>query len=184
MRSSNCAEDRLNLYSHPGKLLQQHLTKVAAIAQEIVKQYYPAGNDGYQEMLNAAHMIGLIHDIGKSTKYFQEYLRGCRSRSGLAQHSKLSALVTYCLFKEQVDPNNKDMSLLLNAYVSVLKHHGNLDDVSNMLLFEKNDQNLLLRQVDSIEEERLNTLAQEIGLRLTKDSIKEWINNLDRKSVV
>jgi len=49
--------------------------------------------------------------------------------------------VTYYLFKEEVDRNNKDISLLLNAYVSVLKHHGNLDDVSNMLLFEKNDQN-------------------------------------------
>ena len=177
MCSSNSTEDRLNLYSHPGKLLQQHLTRVALIAQEIVKQYYPAGNDDYQEMLNAARMIGLIHDIGKSTKYFQEYLLGYRSKSGLSQHSKLSALVTYYLFKEEVDRNNKDISLLLNAYVSVLKHHGNLDDVSNMLLFEKNDQNLLLQQVESIEEERLNILTQKIGLPLKKSSIKEWINS-------
>jgi len=113
--SSNSTEDRLNLYSHPGKLLQQHLTRVALIAQEIVKQYYPAGNDDYQEMLNAARMIGLIHDIGKSTKYFQEYLLGYRSKSGLSRHSKLSALVTYYLFKDEKDRNNKDISLLLNA---------------------------------------------------------------------
>lgn len=177
MCSFNSSDDDLGLFSHPNKLLRDHLRNVAKLARGIVEQYYPAENYDFEKMAHAAYVVGLTHDIGKSTSYFQEHLRGLKSKSGLSQHSKLSALVTYYLFKSQFEDDSTAVSWLLYAYISVLKHHGNLDDVANMLLFEKNDQSLLMHQVDSISDQGLRALSLDTGLPLTKDSIKKWVSD-------
>jgi len=85
--SFNSSDDDLGLFSHPNKLLRDHLRNVAKLARGIVEQYYPAENYDFEKMAHAAYVVGLTHDIGKSTSYFQEHLRGLKSKSGLSQHS-------------------------------------------------------------------------------------------------
>ena len=176
MCCSDLTEDDLVLLSHPNKLLIDHLRNVAGLARRVVEQYYPSGSDDFDKMVDAAYVVGLTHDIGKCTSYFQQRIRGLKPKTALGQHSKLSAVVTYYLFKNQFAEDDTAVIWLLYAYTSVLKHHGDLDDVANMLLFEKNDQSLLMHQVDSICEESLRALSLKMNLPLTKDSMKKWVS--------
>ena len=82
-----------HLESHRGRPLVEHLKCVSELAVLIIKdlqRYSPCIAD--PRFTEALKIIGLSHDIGKSTIFFQEYLYDKKHDQFLKSHSTLSSL--------------------------------------------------------------------------------------------
>jgi CRISPR-associated endonuclease/helicase Cas3 len=116
------------LKSHPDKPLVVHLKNVSILSENLVKSKN-IGNK--QVMADVARLIGLTHDLGKATTYFQDLLtKGRKSRN--AQHGLLSSLLSYQVVKSYLSTTGqlgKFQSLPTIAWVVVKKHHGNIQNL-------------------------------------------------------
>lgn len=115
--------------SHPGKLLREHLKEVADGAA--ARLDHPALR--CRSLLReAAWMIGLSHDIGKYTSYFQAHLHeGKRFPQDLERHAFPSAVFAAWLLQSRSPQLPEDDELLrdflpLLGYLAVHRHHGHL----------------------------------------------------------
>ncbi len=121
---------------HQEKPLEVHLENVAIYAEKHIQGLSLMTVLITPPVLSRlAHTIGLLHDIGKSSSFFQAYIRG-GSKSNLTHHSYISALVTYQVLKA-------DAELRQYAHIgfkAVQKHHGNLSSFFNDHL----DSNVLI----------------------------------------
>ncbi|NLJ78478.1 MAG: CRISPR-associated helicase/endonuclease Cas3, partial [Tissierellia bacterium] len=73
----------MRYYSHPKKLMIEHLMEVRDISIDQVP-------DEYRQ---AYEIISLCHDFGKYTTFFQEYmLKHGQSKSNLSNHGFISAI--------------------------------------------------------------------------------------------
>ena len=52
-----------------------------------------------KKLAEVTEKIGLMHDLGKASTYFQEYIK-CGYKTNLAYHSYVSAIITYINFQE------------------------------------------------------------------------------------
>lgn len=131
-KSSSC-----NLFSHPGKNLRDHLTAVADYCEVSHTSANPNFSSlGYSnELLSVfSRTLGLCHDFGKATTYFQDYLFSDENNrlklkmKPETHHGLISAIFTYhCLresFKSRTDANNSLLPFI--GYVLVRRHHGDL----------------------------------------------------------
>jgi CRISPR-associated endonuclease Cas3-HD len=89
------------LYSHPNKPLIQHLEAVADSAEKAIASI-PWTDAALGQMLQrVARIIGLYHDIGKGTTYFQEYLAGNMNfNKRLTNHALLSSIATFLALRQ------------------------------------------------------------------------------------
>ena len=113
--------------SHPGKPLAEHLREVAEGAR--ARLDHPALR--HRELLReAAHLVGLAHDLGKYTPYFQAHLKeGRRFEGGLERHAFLGAVCAAWLLRSRLNelpeaPGKAFLPLL--GYLAVHRHHGHL----------------------------------------------------------
>ncbi len=179
-----------NLYSHPGKLLEAHLVSVAQFMEHFLLEK-PVSIQN--ELKDVIRIIGLAHDIGKATKYFQEYLFAEESaklklKSEYSAHSLFSAICSYFLVKEQCQKtNNKNILLPLFAYIAVRRHHDDLIDVMDELSqFDKKNVQVLKKQLDSIDDNSFSVLINRlyqngIPILLNKDILSNWFNNFENE---
>jgi len=172
-----------NLYSHPNKLLEEHLKNVSDLMESFLNE---KPQNIREELCSIVRITGLSHDLGKATKSFQEYLFAEEGEKNKlkTKHSLFSAVCTYYLTKE-LNPKNNLFPLF--AYIVVRRHHGDLIDVKDEVsLFDKNDTELLLRQLNDIDESSFNVLAEHLKvyglpIKLNKNIIKEWVENFDKE---
>jgi CRISPR-associated endonuclease/helicase Cas3 len=124
-----------DFYSHrqPDVLLKDHLRIVGENGRNILLEKR-INNLDKPFLSDVAYLIGISHDFGKFTRYFQDYLDKKRKGDGLTHHGLISALFTYEVLAEFVkikkcenDPFFKYIPLL--GYFIVKHHHGNLDDI-------------------------------------------------------
>ncbi|SNX53627.1 CRISPR-associated helicase/endonuclease Cas3 [Thermoanaerobacterium sp. RBIITD] len=180
-----------DLYSHPGKYLENHLTGCSKIINEFQKE-----NDieliNRDLMSNIVLITALCHDLGKSTNYFQTYLLNESERKRLrgmkeTHHSLISAVICYFIAKndvEKYDLKEDERALLpFISYVVVKKHHGNLDDIMNEVVLEDDEIDVMKKQLDSINMDKfkvLNDNLNKIGLNayLNKEVIYQYIDNI------
>lgn len=95
------------------QLLTDHLNGVTEIALMTAKDKGIKDNT----VLNVIKTIGMCHDFGKGSTYFQDYIKGKKS-SKLKQHGEISAYFTYYMLPEEWK---------LIGYMCVKRHHGNID---------------------------------------------------------
>ncbi len=123
-------------YSHlnPDIRLNDHLQIVGENGKKILvdKQL----NLDKNLLLDVAYLVGISHDFGKFTQYFQDYLYGKTSESGLTHHGLISALFTFEVLSEFVkiksgEHNKIHNYLPLFGYFIVKHHHGNLSDINS-----------------------------------------------------
>src|SRR5690606_14309273 len=100
-----------------------HLRKVSNIGIDIFTK-----NKLFSEYKDFMKIILVTHDLGKSTKYFQEYIRKKRSHGFMKNHGFLSSLMTYCLLMRYYD-----MDVAIKGLMIVKKHHGDLDNIMEEL---------------------------------------------------
>lgn len=120
-------------YSHvdeegkPQKELKEHLKEVAEDAKSSIKQI-PVGEDCY--LVEIAYLIGISHDFGKYTSFFQEHLLKNKAWGRKSHHSFLSALFTAWQVQKYLEKSNSRKKIIsylpLAAYFVVLHHHGDL----------------------------------------------------------
>lgn len=164
-------------YSHPGKLLKDHLYNVYSLGIKKFDSKDLSFND-IDKVRLMTELVLITHDFGKANKYFQRKLElkalgkedereyKILSKRGInkSNHSLLSAIFTYIiaehLFEEQL------YSLIL--MVIVLRHHGNLKDFVDMLSIS--DWDLLEEQFETIN---LNELQEILDLSSIQVKIED-----------
>jgi len=104
------------------KELKDHLSEVAEKSRELVlSKDLSLSIVSQKKLADISYIIGALHDFGKTTTYFQDYLiRG--ENSDLSHHGLISAIGVYCLLKDKYD---KRLAML--GYMVIKKHHGNLE---------------------------------------------------------
>jgi len=172
-----------NLYSHPGRLLEDHLLGVAQFFDFFLREK-PASIRS--ELTKVGKVISLSHDLGKATRYFQNYLQADeKDKIRLkaypeTRHSLFSAICAFYLSRELKETNDL---LPLAAFITVHRHHGNLIDIYDELSpYDDKAKNILSSQLESIDQDSFSVLTNKIyesglPLLLVKQTISSWIND-------
>jgi len=124
------------LRSHPDKLLIDHLQRVGDLCSNTIEE--KALNIEEADLLKeAAYIIGITHDMGKATRFFQEYImekdekkkRSLKAKD-VTHHGLLSAFFTYAVIKEYLSQTGRKGGLAdylpVLSLLAVKRHHGNL----------------------------------------------------------
>lgn len=122
-------------FSHrqPDILLKDHLKIVGQNGRNVLLNKR-INNLDIHFLADVAYLIGISHDFGKFTQYFQDYLNKKRKGDGLTHHGLISALFTYEVLSEFTKNKKYQNNSILKytpllGYFIVKHHHGNLDDI-------------------------------------------------------
>lgn len=167
-------------YSHnnPKRELKIHLRDVSCRMNDFILQASLQMDKNI--LCKVGRLIGLGHDFGKYTTYFQNHLLK-QIETPKANHGYVSALFTFYLINKFVykeEHNEKDKIFSLLAYISVLHHHGNLENLDSDCI--SNSQKGLNRR--SILESQLEDL-----LKRKKEIEKEYMElgiNIDLEDFI
>lgn len=189
------------LYSHPDKLLIDHLNNVA---QSCLTKFnsFPNHLSDYMPVEyweKIIWLMGFSHDLGKSTSYFQAYLfeeddskRAVMKNKAETSHSLISAVISFWIAKEFVkDKANgflQKMPFLL--YLMIKKHHGNINNAIP-IGDEPNELDIptehLDKQLESIDKEELqshfNVINEKLSLNLLVNDLPESLILYFRKEL-
>jgi len=180
-----------DLYSHPGRLLEDHLTSVANLAGIFFKDKHIADHENLKTI---SMIIGLSHDLGKATTFFQTYLLAENSEKKKLKnrpetsHGLFSAVCAFYLVKEYLKQSGSDGNSYypLFAFEVVKRHHGDLRYLIDETIINEEDKRLLDKQLDNIDTKKFDILAQllfEAGLPiiLTKEISSQWISSIKKE---
>jgi len=166
------------LLSHPEKTLLEHLGQVSQTCRDIAAskeiRYSDLGltRDLFTRFIEA---VGAAHDFGKSTRYFQEYLRAADDphyvKPAEADHGVISAIFTYHAVKTIIGATDGDVAAYLPyiGFFIVKRHHGNLKNAKDEILDAVHPDSVdrIKNQVDGIDHDRVQRLYDTLvpGLR-------------------
>ncbi len=169
-----------DIWSHPDRPLREHLENVAKIIKNLLEDT-PLNLPLERKILSdVVYFVGLYHDIGKATPFFQEYLReknedkkALLKNDSKTKHSLLSAVATYFAIEEylkEIKFNNEySFFLPIAAFISIKRHHTNLQSISEDIRIDENE----------ILKEQINNLYVDYFSFLPKwDEIYEKLKNL------
>ena len=142
------------LKSHPNRLLKDHLENVGRLSKEILESKTIDHKEIFAEIV---YLVGITHDFGKATTYFQTWLEN-EKRSQYAQHGFLSSLVGYLVvrnFLSNIKKLDEFWYLPGIAWIVINKHHLNLRDILN-------EATKKLRDLDEVELEVLEGQLNDI----------------------
>jgi len=153
------------MYSHPDKLLVDHLQKVGDLCRQnlFLKKLNLDGYIDFDILKDISYLIGVSHDFGKATLYFQEYLKEKNEHKIIelknkaeVHHSFISALFAYYVVKKYLLTKNLLTEkyyqyLPVISFLVVKRHHGNLDNVLDEVIFDSKDDKILEKQVNAID---------------------------------
>ncbi len=181
------------LKSHPEKLLVHHLENVGNLSREAV-----AGKSLNREdadlLKDAAYIIGVTHDLGKATDFFQEYInekdekrkKALKARDN-THHGLLSAFFTYAVIREFLRQSEKKGTLAeylpILSFLAVKKHHGNLrnalDEITDIYSDKEKVLKVAQEQIAAMDRaevgEILAKLLQEKVQRINIDNIINYV---------
>ncbi len=169
--------------------LEHHLKRIGENSKEIIlsKQL---NNLDRGVIADSSYLIGISHDFGKYTTFFQEKLKGSREKKDtLSNHGLLSALFSFHLLSRYIKQKNLDNNkpykfLPLLAYFVVKHHHGNLKDIENDIdsenLFNSGFKNIS-EQLKNIEANNNQIKTEyELLLRNYDMQIEKVFNSLEK----
>ncbi len=124
-------------YSHPpedgheGVELQDHLDDVARRVRQIVPEDATTAADEPESLQRVVETLAHVHDFGKATTYFQEYLlHGTEpEQKAYRYHAPVGSFVAYYA----LDAQGFETETCLAGFVAVAKHHGRLPDVADYI---------------------------------------------------
>lgn len=150
------------LKSHPCKPLADHLKGVSGQtvkAIENLQRYCPCMSD--PDFLTVAKILGMGHDVGKGTIFFQEYLDGIKQDPFLKSHSTSSSLYGYHACKRLFNNN----FLAFAAMMLIQGHHGGIPSPSSVVKRIVIHDDDLRQQINSIK------YPQELDAILTAEGL-------------
>lgn len=170
----------------PTKELKKHLESVTKNIKRNIHPYLH-----FSDFLihpNLPESLGLFHDLGKYTTYFQEYLLNNKKNNGsLKNHSLLSAVFAFNFLQNFLHSNNQ---LSFIVYYCIKHHHGSLvspnrlqgasQQLSNESNLAKQTKNILQHAKTSIED-IINDNFKNIHSFQLQDNAFEYKNESIRK---
>ncbi|MDI6730323.1 MAG: CRISPR-associated helicase Cas3', partial [Candidatus Altarchaeum sp.] len=195
------------LKSHPDKSLFNHIENVGNLSKKILESKI-LNLDNFidaETLKDISYLIGITHDFGKATKFFQEYIKeydekkkGKLKNKPETHHAFLSSLFTYYVVKEYVSRKNlvekefyKYFPII--SFFVVKKHHGNLNnnasDETYYCPVDDNDENfkIIKKQIDAINFNELNAIykklcfSYEINISDFKDNYNKIVDEINTK---
>lgn len=139
--------------SHPNKLLKTHLLNVGNNSKNIFNNLCIKNKNLYADL---SFLIGVAHDFGKSTTYFQNYISDLdnpKFRTIKKRHSRISGLFGYYIVKEYFKKTNEqEKKYPVLSYIIINRHHGNLIDIkgSSGEINKLKEDNLVKDQIDNL----------------------------------
>ncbi|WP_313165569.1 CRISPR-associated helicase Cas3' [Sedimentibacter sp.] len=157
------------ILSHPDRRLKTHLCEVVLWGNLYKKNADCKLLNNINDDLLYSFFV--FHDIGKSTSFFQKYIRHEDVNSDLKSHAALSAMLFlyYHILKDDITGNEEILEIMAYA---ILKHHGNLESVSDINDYltrsslENIDKENIAIQYKSIDMESVKKELSELGLEL------------------
>jgi len=155
------------ILSHPDKTLREHLCNVAENSRQTVQSLsVDLTRIGLtrEDLADLCWTIGVCHDYGKATPFFQQYLREpdekiqtkLRNRPE-THHAHISSLFTYHQLKSRFKDSDSPIASLipLIGYEAVRRHHGNLENIQQEIL-GKGDANTA-RELEVLRKQNTGT---------------------------
>ncbi len=195
------------LKSHPDKYLFNHLKNVGDLSKKTIKsKKLNLGKFINSEILeDISYLIGISHDFGKATNYFQGYINEENEKIKLklknkleTHHAFLSSLFTYYVVKDYL--SRKDLVekkyykyLPIISFLVVKRHHGNIDknasDETYDCTVDDDDKKfeIIKKQIAAIDFDKLNTLYKklcfdyEIKIHDFKDNYNKIVDEINTK---
>jgi CRISPR-associated endonuclease/helicase Cas3 len=186
------------LKSHPDKRLVDHLRRVGQLSRKTVTDK-SLNKEDKDLLTDIAYLIGVTHDLGKATKFFQEYIietdekkkKSLKAKEN-THHGLLSAFFTYAVIKEYLSKSERKRDLLVDflpiiSFLVVKRHHGNLlnalDEISEVDAESEKILKVANEQIASMEKDKaeineiLSTLILEgrISLKVDIDNIISFV---------
>ncbi len=114
-----------------------------------------------EELREVISVASLFHDFGKATSFFQNYISNpdepsTGSSKKKRSHGLISSILTFGILKEKL-PDNLILQLL--GLIIVRKHHGNLENFNNLLIFSDSDFQNINLQTDNISFDEFQHIA-------------------------
>ncbi len=124
-------------------------------------------------LTDAAYLIGVTHDLGKATKFFQEYIveKDEKKKKSLkakdnTHHGLLSAFFTYAVIKEYLSQSGRKGELAdylpILSFLVVKRHHGNLmnamDEISEVDAEKEKILKVAKEQIESMDRTEINEI--------------------------
>jgi CRISPR-associated endonuclease/helicase Cas3 len=187
------------LKSHPDKLLIDHLQQVGDLCRNTVEEKL-LNIEEADLLKEAAYIIGITHDMGKATRFFQEYImeedekkkRSLKAKD-VTHHGLLSSFFTYAVMKEYLSQTGRKGGLAdylpVLSLLAVKRHHGNLlnamDEIKDIDADKEKILKLTEEQIGSMVERKeeiqllLPTLLarKNINIKIDIDNIINYILN-------
>ncbi|OQY08082.1 MAG: hypothetical protein B6I28_05170 [Fusobacteriia bacterium 4572_132] len=168
--------------SHPDKDLYNHLKSVKNIG---LKKFNKNKNIKFdisnEEIEKTLEIVLFYHDIGKATKYFQEYLKAkinkeeYKDDEKLTYHSLISAsIASYKVYNLLENSDNREL-LSLFSFIAIRKHHGNFENIEEMLTISKNNLEIMNKQMNNIICKNLEKYIEDIKFEKLEKFIKELL---------
>lgn len=109
------------------QLLNEHLLAVGDACKNKIPPVVAFGDINNDMVKEIAYIVGIFHDIGKYTSYFQDYIRD-NKKSINSEHAHISALYIYIVLKDkiQMDEEQDKKIILLLSYLCARFHHASL----------------------------------------------------------
>lgn len=148
--------------------LGQHLINVASTVKDIIANSYV---ENRERLSDIGWIVGLCHDFGKFTTYFQDYLLENTKLGQKKNHGFISALFS----SYQIKHLFKDEEYMpLFVYFMVLHHHGDLKNLDvDLILSKESEYNTDLKEKLDITRLQLEDMTRNIG------DIKDVYRKLD-----
>jgi len=160
----------MTIFSHyPEKTLKQHIDDVKKAANLLVISHSKQLSDGNSDIIQR---IIDFHDVGKASKFFQEYIKNPEIYEGDSEkkeHSRLSSLVA-CLFFLNKSKSWQDIFTIFQV---ISGHHSNLKTIQEVNEYWSNSQkvDILSEQLDCF---LMTDVEKEIALPITTLKLKKY----------
>lgn len=169
------------LHSHPQKLLLQHLQNVGKLSRNIVSSKYFKDSEMNLIFSQVAYLIGICHDFGKATTFFQSRLHEDSKRTKKARHGEISAFLGYFVVREYLKREylvDKYWYLPTIAWIVIKRHHG---DIHNLHGDDAEYEIVDLKNITIQARDILENNIEEIDL-IYKHLFKELDFSIDPKA--
>lgn len=175
----------MKLYSHPDKLLIDHLTEVANSCKRLIEERMLFVNIPLKKevLADIAYLAGAFHDLGKGTSFFQHYLLSPEHEiMGPKNHALISAIFVKQIVKEYVsktDLSDLEQNLFAHlAFTAVKRHHGKLNNFEDELYIDEKSKELQ-EQIRVFDEEETEAIVAHftspLSLSYSFQKFKEYI---------
>ncbi|AKL94555.1 CRISPR-associated helicase Cas3 [Clostridium aceticum] len=109
------------------QLLKEHLINVGTVCRNRVSPMVSFENITNDTVKEVAYTVGVFHDIGKYTTFFQDHLKYAKA-SSYSQHAHISAIYIYIALQNRIQKvsDEEKQVILLIAYLCARFHHNAL----------------------------------------------------------